>query len=308
MSEPVTSSLHSIYKEEGAQPPAALKSSVLSPKWAYIAGAGAAVVSIALYLNTVSTGSINAITNSPQKMETTPANLTAAGVVVAMVNGQPIYEEELGQMLQQMPKAVAIDNYVNKVLAAQANTQGSSAQQQAAERRIQMASREIHSGVYFETSAKEIEGAVTEAEINDFYAKNISDSLFTKYDASYALYADPESAKEARSALSDKGGEAYKGAAKSFKKFEDPNAKGALFTVQQFPYDLGRVVEQLKIGDYSQPLPTRNGYFILTLNEKVAGKKPEVKDVKAQIVQALVQQRISEKITSLRGKARIELK
>ena len=157
-------------------------------------------------------------------------------------------------------------------------------------------------------SAKELEAGIGEQEVADFYGKNISDAMFNKYAVSYGLYADPESAQEASAALADKDSSSAKEALKAFKKFEDQGGKSALFTTQQFPYDLGRVVEQLKVGDYSQPLPTRNGYFILHLNDKVAGKKPEVKDVKNQIVQALVQQRLSEKITNLRGKARIELK
>ena len=206
---------------------------------------------------------------SESKIGISPKNLKigAGSDIIAYVNDAPIYEDEISDLYAQMPKAVALDNYITKVKAA-----------------------------------------IRDSEISDYYARNISDAMYTKYAVSYSLYADLNSAIKAVAILSDKSHAKYSEVFKLFKRFEGENKKEELFTTSQFPYDLGKVVEQLKLADFSQPLPTRSGYFILYLHEKAAGTKPEVKEVKAQIVKTIVQQRLSEKIISLRGKARIELK
>ena len=223
--------------------------------------------------------------------------------VVSIINGQPVYESEIAPLLNQYPKAVAIDGYINKVLTAQEMHKNPKWSEEAG-KRIQAANREVLSAMYFEKIGGEVSASITDAEIADFYAKNISEAMFSKYAASYALYADPESAAEASKGIAEGDKEAPKG----FKRFQDQGNKDALFTSQQFPYDLGRVVEGLTAGQYSQPLPTRNGYFIVRLDEKVAGKKPEIKEIRSQIVQTLVSQRLSQSVSALRSAAKIELK
>ena len=228
---------------------------------------------------------------------------SASKVVVSIINGQPVYEAEITPMLSQYPKAVAVDGYINKVLTAQEMQKNIKWSDEAA-KRVQAASREVLSQMYFEKVGGEVSAAVTDEDVADFYVKNISEAMFAKYSASYSLYADPESAAAASKAIV----EGDKEGLKSFKSFQDDKSKDASFTVQQFPYDLGRVIQALKVQEYSQPLPTRNGYFIVRLDHKTDGKKPEVKEIRGQIVQAIVQQKMSLNVAALRAGAKIELK
>lgn len=225
------------------------------------------------------------------------------GAVVSVVNGQAIYDIEIAPLLSQAPKAVAVDSYINKVLTAQ-EAQETGAWQDEIKTRIQAANREVLAQMYLEKRSAELQAATSEEQIADFYSKNISETMFAKYSASYSLYADADSAAQAAKAISEGDTEALK----NFKPFQDEKGKPASFVPQQFPYDLGKVIQNLGVGAYSNPLPTRNGYFILRLDQKAEGKKPEIKEIRGQLLQAIVSQKLSEDIASLRSKAKIELR
>jgi hypothetical protein len=264
-------------------------------------------VLVVVLLGTVITAVAMSITSLGGGKTATPgvadARPDAGRTVVATVNGQAIYEAEIIPLMGQMAKAVAIDGYINKVLAAQAGKANTKWGDEAAGR-VQAAEREVLSAMYFEKSSAEINAGITEADIQTYYDRNISDEMFNEYGASYVIYADMDSATNGAKSLAS----VDQGETKNLKKFQTQDGKDAMFAAGQFPYDMGRVIEGMKVGDVSQPLATRNGYFVIKLDKKNAGKKPELKIVKAKVIQTIASQRLSTNVAKLRSSAKIELR
>lgn len=244
-----------------------------------------------------------ALNSDKPAVATTSAPASSAGTaLVAMVNGEPIYEIELAPLLQNMPHAVAVDSYINKVLSAQAAKAESTGVEVAA-RRL-MAEREVLSSLYFSRiGEREVKG-VSEADIDQFYDRNLSDSMFAKIGASYFLTASEE--ESTQFALKLREGDKEAGA--KLKPFLNPAGKAIAFAPTDFPYDMGKLIQTMKVGEVSGSLATRSGFFVVRVDEVVPGKRPVIKDVKEQMRSALVNQRVGEKLLQLRKSAKIELK
>ncbi|ABD72082.1 hypothetical protein Rfer_4396 (plasmid) [Rhodoferax ferrireducens T118] len=248
-------------------------------------------------MSKVTLGGDKSVTAAP------PVAASSAGTnLVALVNGEPVYEIELASMLQNMPHAVAVDSYINKVLSAQA-AKTESAGLEVAARRL-MAEREVLSNLYFSRiGEREVKG-VSDAEIDQFYQRNLSDSMFARIGASYFLSATDEDATQFALKLR----EGDKEAAAKLKPFLNPAGKAIAFAPADFPYDMGKLIQTMKVGEVSGSLATRNGFFVVRVDEVVPGKRPAIKEIKEQLRSALVNQRVGEKLQQLRKGAKIELK
>lgn len=222
--------------------------------------------------------------------------------LVATVNGEPIYEVEITPLLQTMPRAVAVDSYINKVLSAQAAATVSTGDEVASRKR--MAEREVLSGLYFSQVGEKETKAASDADISQFYERNLSDSMFTKIESSYILSATEEEATKAAQKLR----EGDKETMTKLKPFQNNAGKAVPFSPAEFPYDMGKIIQNMKAGEVSGALGTRNGFFVVRVDGVTPGKRPELKDVKEQIRTALVNQRIGDTLQKLRKNAKIELK
>lgn len=222
--------------------------------------------------------------------------------IVATVNGEAIYEVELAPLLQNMPHAVAVDAYINKVLSAQVAKKENAGVEVTA--RKQMAEREVLSSLYLSGIVEKETKGVSDSDINQFYERNLSDSMFTKIEASYFLSASEEESAQ----FAQKLREGDKEMASKLKPFLSSTGKSASFTPSEFPYDMGKIIQNMKTGEVSGSLATRNGFFVVHVDGITPGKRPALKEVKEQLRSALVNQRVGEKLQQLRKDAKIELK
>lgn len=236
-------------------------------------------------------------------MAASPSTATVPGMnLVATVNGEPIFESELAPLLQNMPHAVAVDSYINKVLTAQEAKAESS--DTAVAVRKQMAEREVLSALYFSLVGEKESKGVSDADISQFYERNLSDKMFAKAEASYFLSASEEESTQFAVKLRD----GDKEASAKLKPFQNAAGKPASFAPGEFPYDMGKIIQNMKAGEVSGALATRNGFFVVRVDGVIAGKRPALKDVKEQLRSAMVNQRVGERLQKLRKNAKIELK
>jgi len=242
----------------------------------------------------------SATANSPKTKE----SLVSKDRIIAYVDDTAIYEGEITPLLGTMARPIAIDTYINKLLTAKATLADPKLKEEA-DKKLRFVQNDILSNFYFERMGARVVGAVSDAELQDYYNKNISDDLFAKYSVSYGIYNDAQEAENVSNTL--KKGEDLT-AAKAFKPFMDNTGKESSFTVTQFPYNLGRIVEQLKPGEFSPALATRDGFFVLRLDKKNPGKKPELSEIRNQILQTISMQKMNENVAALRSAAKIVLK
>ena len=234
------------------------------------------------------------------KSETVVTAQEDADRAAAVVNGRPISEAELASMTSQgIDRAVAIDRYINKVLAAELARRSYTSDAAAA---LRGAEREVLSQLFVSKRTQELAASVTEADIKAYYDLNIKAEDFAGFKVRYFVTQDP---KEADSVVAQLAGGKAKEVDAMFKAVKDGDGFAA---AQDLPYGLGQVVRTMKAGDFSRPVVLRNGVFILRVDEVKVGQRPEQQKIAVQIKEILVSQRLSEQLASVRRTARIELK
>lgn len=229
------------------------------------------------------------------------ANAAAKGsdTVLASINGMKITEMEVGGLLQQgIDKAIVIDRYINKVIAAELGREMYVAEAKAT---LLAAEREVLSTLYTTRRMEELRKAISEDEIKNYYNANVLDQNFQLWKVSYYLTADVADAQKTLASLK-KGDKDAEGQLKPLVEQGDGFAAAAAL-----PYNLGRVVSKMKKGEYSDVLQLRNGLLILKVDESKQIKKPTVEELKQDIVQALALQKFNEELEQARSKAKVEL-
>jgi len=76
------------------------------------------------------------------------------------------------------------------------------------------------------------------------------------------------------------------------------------FTRERMPADFIAAVEKLKIGQFSDPLPTKLGWHLIIVMERRASLLPTFEEVNAEIVARLTSQRREEAVHSLTAEIR----
>lgn len=221
--------------------------------------------------------------------------------VLAEVNGQNITAEEVDPLIRQgVDRAVAIDRYVTRLLAADAARDlypdASRAAQEAAE-------REVLANLFINRRSAELLQSVTDAEIDRFYKEQVKDSDYASYKLSYYLTQDNIDAATMVRNLENRDAEARS-------KFVPVSEEGDGFIpLARTPYGLGQLVATAKAGDYLQPVRVRDGLLILHVEQVRPGKKPEkTPEVKEEIRRLIAQRRLSDELLERREKAQVKLK
>ena len=107
---------------------------------------------------------------------------------VASINGVTITEMELGGLLQAgVDKAIVVDRYINKVIAAE---MGKKLYQQESESLVRAAEREVLATFYTNKRLEELRKAVSAEDIKSFYGKNVLDDNYKQWRVSYYLTTD----------------------------------------------------------------------------------------------------------------------
>lgn len=224
---------------------------------------------------------------------------------VATVNGKTIVQEELAGLLANgVDRAVALDRYINKVLAADAARGRYEAESRTM---LAAAEREVLANLYLQRRSQELLKAITDAQIAEYYNANVRAEDYAAFRLRYYLTRDQGDAANVR-ALLDKGDKAAQGRLASLSA---GNANGAAsdgwLGFQAIPYGLGRVVSGAKTGDIIGPVLVRDGLLLLVLDERRDGKKPALEDVRNEIRSVLADRQLSEELLALRKKAQIQL-
>lgn len=227
------------------------------------------------------------------------AKLTRNDVIVATVNGDKVTESEIAGLLRTgVDKAIVVDRYINKVLAAE---QAKSLYAGEAEAALRAAQREVLATLYTTKRMQALRASVSDAEVKSFYERNVLDDNYRRWKVSYYLSSD---VKDVRQTLEDlkQGDKKALGQLKPLVDGGDGYANAA-----QLPYNLGRVVSRLKKGDFSEPLPLRNGFLVLRIDDVKQEKKPSLEDVKQEIIERIATQKLNEELEQARRHAKVEL-
>lgn len=219
--------------------------------------------------------------------------------VVARVNGKPVSEMEIAPLMRSgLDRAIVVDRYINKVIAAE---QGLMLYPQEAEAAIRSARREVLATVYTTRRMQELRDAVTDAEIKKFYDENILEDNFRQWKVSYYLTTDPKDIESTRDKI-------LRNDRKALEQLVPLVEQGdGYLAAQAMPYGLGRVVSKMKKGDVSEVLRLRNGLMILRVEERRQLDRPKMPDIKDQIVETLALQKFNRELEQARRSAKVEL-
>jgi peptidyl-prolyl cis-trans isomerase C len=191
-----------------------------------------------------------------------------------------------------------VDRYINKVLAAE---RGRELYGKEANAVLKAAEREVLASLYTSKRMEELRSTVKEEDIKSYYTKNVLDENFKLWKVSYYLSSDANDVNKVLAAMKQ-GDAAVLGQLKPLVEQGDGFA-----ATLALPYNLGRVVSKMSKGSLSEPLPLRNGYLVLRLDDMKQLGKPKLEEVKQEIIQAIALQSFNEELEKSRREAKVEL-
>jgi len=218
---------------------------------------------------------------------------------VASINGMKITEMELGGMLQSgVDRAIVIDRYINKVVAAE---RGREMYVEEAKAALRAAEREVLSTLYTTKRMEELRKAVSDDDVKAYYDANVLDQNFQQWKVSYYLSNDQNDVQQTLEKLK-------KGDKDALDQLKPLVEQGDSYAVAQaMPYNLGRVVSKMKKGEFSEVLRLRNGFLVLKIEDSKQLKKPTLEELKQDIVQALALEKFNAELEQARRQAKVEL-
>ena len=218
---------------------------------------------------------------------------------VASINGMKITEMELGGMLQSgVDRAIVIDRYINKVVAAE---RGREMYVEEAKAALRAAEREVLSTLYTTKRMEELRKAVSDDDVKAYYDANVLDQNFQQWKVSYYLSNDQNDVQQTLEKLK-------KGDKDALDQLKPLVEQGDGYAVAQaMPYNLGRVVSKMKKGEFSEVLRLRNGLLVLKIEDSKQLKKPTLEELKQDIVQALALEKFNAELEQARRQAKVEL-
>jgi peptidyl-prolyl cis-trans isomerase C len=230
-----------------------------------------------------------------------PSAPTTSIKVAALVNGKEVFESELAPSLMEgVDRAIAVDRYVNKAVAADL---ASKAYAGEAAEAIRLAEREVLSQLYVTKKTDELRAAITPDEIKTFYDTSVRAEDFAGYKVRFLMTADEKDAGEVANQIAAGKAKDVDGRFKPVREGGD-----GFVTASELPYGLGNVLRGLKKGEYSRPAVLRNGYFILFLEDVKANPKPELASMTEQIKNVLIAKKLTDTLAAARAEAHVQLR
>ncbi|MCE2680336.1 MAG: peptidyl-prolyl cis-trans isomerase [Burkholderiales bacterium] len=234
----------------------------------------------------------SAIATAPEKM--------AVQKLIAVVNGENITEEDIKPLLDAgIEKAIALDRYINKIVAAQSAEKQFKAD---ALQTMKSVERDVLSQLYLQKTSQRIERQISEADLKGYYEKNVKIEDFQQYNVSYYLTQDKADAET----VSREAQEGSREVLARFKPIKDGADKYVF--LKDMPYGLGQVIRPMKANTFSKPIALRNGFFVLHIAGIKEGKRPELASVITEIKNILMTERVTQQLEQQRSAAKIELK
>ena len=218
---------------------------------------------------------------------------------IATINGLKISEMEVAGLMQSgIDRAIVIDRYINKVVAAE---RGKEMYAEEATAALRAAEREVLSTLYTTRRMQALRSAVSDEEVKAYYDANVLDQNFQQWKVSYYLSNDENDVQQTLGKL--KSGD--KQALEQLKPLVEQGDGYA--NAANLPYNLGRVVLKMKKGEFSEVLRLRNGLLVLKVDDMKQLQKPTLEQLKEEIVQAIALEKFNTELEDARRKAKVEL-
>ncbi|MFV0384138.1 peptidylprolyl isomerase [Paracoccus sp. (in: a-proteobacteria)] len=234
-----------------------------------------------------------------------------ADTVIATVNGQPV---TLGQMIVmkqsiQDPQMAALpdqalwdmmlDQLISQTAMAGQGTENAGVRAQVElQRRNTLASSVISKIAAEQPSEDDIQAA---------YAKLFTDTApVTEYSAAHILVDSEDKAKEVKKKL-DEGGD-FGALAQEYSTGPSGPNNGDLgwFTADQMVQPFGEAVKALEKGQISDPVQTDFGWHVIQLKDTRVKEAPALDEVRDQIVQLVLRERVEAAIAKATTDAKVE--
>ncbi|MCR2745070.1 peptidylprolyl isomerase [Limnobacter parvus] len=285
--------------EEFAQPVEASSAKTDTRTKLIMGGAGLAFVGLVAWAGMTVFGDSASSSSGVSPLANANAANKGSDVVLASIDGMKVTEMEVGGLLQSgVDKAIVIDRYINKVIAAELGRKMYAEEAQAT---LQAAEREVLSTLYTTRRMEDLRKGVSDEEVKTYYDANVLDQNFQLWKVSYYLSVDANDVQKTLASLKKGDKDAEEQLKPLIEQGDGFAAASAL------PYNLGRVVSKMKKGEYSEVLQLRNGLLILKIEDSKKIDKPKMEDLKQDIVQALAMQKFNEELEQARRKAKVEL-
>lgn len=246
----------------------------------------------------------------------TPA--AAASAVAATVNGTPISQKQLDNMMAQQAqrglpdtpetRKLALDNLSLQLIVSQeAVKKGLDKTPETAEQ-LEMAKQAILADSFIQDYLKN--NPVTDAMLSAEYEKMKTQAAGNQFKARHILVEKEEDAKEIIAKLK-KDVKAFDALAKA--KSKDPGSKdkgGDLgwFDARSMVPEFGAAVAKLEKNKFTEePVKSQFGYHVILLDDTRESPVPTLEQVKPNLSQQLQQTNIRKLLDDLKAKAKIEV-
>lgn len=251
------------------------------------------VTAIAYVLGVFSVSSFMSACNDVEAKVSPAENTKSVSSAVAEVNGVILTNADMNPyLLQGVDRAIAVDRAINKALAAELAEKEFRAESQAA---MEAARRDVAAGIYLSKKSEQISKTLTDNEIAARYEILVKDADFNAYKVKVAIAATAQESED----LTKKSEE---------RKFQLLGSGDGYVGKGDIPYNLGALVAKMNVGEYSKPIPTRNGFMVFHLIEVKKNEKPKLEEVKDQVRSAITQERVNDALKAAREVAKISLK
>jgi peptidyl-prolyl cis-trans isomerase C len=243
------------------------------------------------------------------------AKPSAAGPV-ATVNGTAIPHARLEYLLRQQvqrghpdneqTRAIVREDLINRELVAQAALRAGMAKKREVQTQLDITRQEVLVGAYLNDYLKQHE--VTDADVQKEYDRVREQTGASEYKSRHILLETEEEAKRVIAELQK--GAKFEELAKKSSKDEGTRELGGdldwkVPSTLEKPFADAMVA--LEKGKFSAaPVRTRFGYHVIRLDDVRAVNFPPLAQVKPQIQQRLVRQKVEALVRELRAKAKVE--
>lgn len=245
-------------------------------------------------------------------------NASAAGPIAATVNGTPISQKQLDNMMAQQAqrglpdtpetRKLALDNLSLQLIVSQeAVKKGLDKAPETAEQ-LEIAKQAILADSYIQDYLKN--NPITDAVLSAEYEKMKTQVAGNQFKARHILVEKEEEAKDIIAKLK-KDVKSFDALAKA--KSKDPGSKdkgGDLgwFDPRSMVPEFGAAVAKLEKNKFTEePVKSQFGYHVILLEDTRESPVPSLEQVKPNLSQRLQQEGIRKLLEDLKAKAKIEI-
>ena len=245
-----------------------------------------------------------------------PAAKPAASAPVATVNGTAIPRARLDYLMRQQmqrggqdderTRTAVRDDLINREVVSQAAVRAGTAKKRDVQSQLEIGRQEVLVGAYLSDYLKD--HAVSDAEVQKEYDRVRAQTGDTEYRARHILVESEDEAKRLVAELQK--GAKFDELAKKSSKDEGTRELGGdldwkLPSTLEKPFADAMVA--LDKGKFSAtPVRTRFGFHVIQLDDVRPVNFPPIAQVRPQIQQRLLRQKVEELVRDLRTKAKVE--